>query len=301
MRQKLQKIITRKRAAVILLFLAAFFVGNLAAGIKIHLTGGSSAPEPEKTGGAQTDTVSAVSGGVTEIKFASEGNWGLSFQEEGKPPVANATFEELARYDAFYARNTEEKIIYLTFDCGYENGNTPKILEALKKHGAPATFFVVGNFVADNPELVKQMIAEGHTVGNHSYHHPDMSQMDQASFEKELKDLETLYQQTTGQEMVKYFRPPQGKYSEASLQKAKDLGYKTFFWSLAYVDWYTDNQPTHEEAFEKLLGRIHPGAIVLLHNTSSTNGEILDELLTKWEEMGYTFQSLAQLVAAQTT
>lgn len=223
-------------------------------------------------------------------------NWGLSFQEEGKTPVANATIKELAPYDAYFAQDTEEKRIYLTFDCGYENGNTPAILDALKKHNAPATFFVVGNFLETSPELVKRMVQEGHTVGNHTYHHPDMSAIsDQASFARELDSVSELYQKITGTEMTRFYRPPQGKYSTQNLQMAKDLGYKTFFWSLAYVDWYADKQPTKEEAFEKLLGRIHPGAIVLLHNTSKTNAAILDELLTKWEEMGYSFHPLSEL------
>ncbi len=142
------------------------------------------------------------------------------------------------------------------------------------------------------------MVAEGHIVGNHTYHHPDMSKISsKEAFEKEIKDLENLFEQTTGQPMKQYYRPPQGKYSEANLKMANDIGYKTFFWSLAYVDWYQDKQPTKEEAFKKLLGRIHPGAVVLLHSTSSTNAQILDELLTKWEEMGYQFKSLDQLVA----
>ena len=151
----------------------------------------------------------------------------------------------------------------------------------------------MGNYLETSPELVKRMVNEGHIVGNHTYHHPDMSKIsDKASFEKELKDLETLYTQVTGQAMKKYYRPPQGKYSENNLKMAQEMGYKTFFWSLAYVDWYQDKQPSKEEAFEKLLGRIHPGAIVLLHSTSDTNGAILDELLTKWEEMGYHFATL---------
>ena len=230
------------------------------------------------------------------IVSSAEGSWGLSFQEEGKKPVANATYEELSKYNAWYAQDTVDKIIYLTFDCGYENGNTPAILEALKKHQVPATFFVVGNFLTDNPDLAKQILAEGHTLGNHTMHHPDMSKIsDLASFEKEIKDLEETCLQVTGQEISKYYRPPQGKYSESNLQMAQQLGYQTFFWSLAYVDWYENDQPTKEQAFEKLLGRIHPGAIVLLHNTSSTNGAILDELLTKWEEMGYTFGRLKDL------
>ena len=141
------------------------------------------------------------------------------------------------------------------------------------------------------------MHKEGHTVGNHTYHHPDMSQIStKEAFEKELSDVETLYKEITGEEMTKYYRPPQGKYSTDNLQMAKELGYHTFFWSLAYVDWYQDDQPSHDEAFDKLLGRIHPGAIVLLHSTSSTNAEILDELLGKWEEMGYTFHGLEELI-----
>lgn len=230
------------------------------------------------------------------IAASTEGNWGLSFQEEGEPPVANATFEELSAFNAHYAEDTDEKKLYLTFDAGYENGYTEAILDALKKHNAPATFFVVGTYLESSPDLIQRMLAEGHTVGNHTYHHKDMSQLsDVNAFSEELTSVEALYREITGQEMTKFYRPPQGKYSESNLKMAKDMGYETFFWSLAYVDWYVDDQPTREEAFDKLLTRIHPGAIVLLHSTSATNAEILDELLTKWEEMGYTFHALDEL------
>lgn len=235
----------------------------------------------------------ASSGSV--IRF-SEGNWGLSFQKEGCAPVGNASSEELKQYRAAYVDSTDEKIIYLTFDAGYENGNTPAILDALKKHQAPATFFVVGNFLETSPDLTRRILDEGHTIGNHTYHHPDMSQISSLEdFQKELDDNNALFQQITGHSMSPYYRPPQGKYSTSNLQMAKDLGYTTFFWSLAYVDWIQDEQPTKEEAFSKLLTRIHPGAVVLLHSTSSTNGAILDELLTKWEDMGYHFAPLAEL------
>ncbi|MCI8494721.1 MAG: delta-lactam-biosynthetic de-N-acetylase [Lachnospiraceae bacterium] len=264
-----EKLKAKSVVLVLVLFVGAFFLGRFAAQV--------------------------LPASSTAIQSGAEGNWGLSFQEEGQPPVANATFEELAKYDAFYAQDTKEKVLYLTFDCGFENGNTPPILDALKKHNAKATFFVVGNYVSTSPDLVKRMVQEGHIVGNHSYHHPDMSQMNKEEFLKELDELETLYEQTIGSPMTKYYRPPQGKYSENNLQIAKELGYKTFFWSLAYVDWNQDSQPSHEEAFDKLLKRVHPGAIVLLHNTSKTNGEIIDELLTKWEEMGYTFKALNEL------
>ena len=157
--------------------------------------------------------------------------------------------------------------------------------------------FCTGHYLDTAPDLVKRMVEEGHCVGNHTYNHPDMSKIsDMESFAKEMQDVEALYKEITGEEMTRYYRPPQGKYSTTNLEMAKELGYHTFFWSLAYVDWYQDDQPTHEEAYSKLLTRIHPGAIVLLHSTSKTNGEIMDELLTKWEEMGYTFGTLDELV-----
>ena len=227
---------------------------------------------------------------------AGAGNWGLSFRQEGQPPVGNASAEELAAVDTHYLGDTAQKRLYLTFDAGFENGNTAPILDALKKHKAPACFFVVGHYLESAPELVKRMVAEGHTVGNHTFSHPDMSQIrEKDAFLRELNRVEEAYRALTGQEMAKIYRPPQGKYSPENLQMAKEAGYHTFFWSLAYVDWYVDDQPTREQAFDKLLPRIHPGAIVLLHSTSATNAQILDELLTRWKEMGYRFGTMEEL------
>lgn len=233
----------------------------------------------------------------TAVSAESE-NWGLGFgKKAGEKPTGNATIAEMKKYNAYYMAEGDEKVLYLTFDCGYENGNTEPILDALKKHNAPATFFVVGHFLESAPDVAKRMVEDGHTVGNHTYHHYDMSKIsDQASFEKEMADVASLFKETTGAELAMYYRPPQGKYSTSNLQMAKDMGYSTFFWSLAYVDWNVDSQPTREEALKKLTDRVHPGAIVLLHSTSKTNGEILDELLTKWEEMGYTFRPLSDFV-----
>ena len=223
-------------------------------------------------------------------------NWGLSFQQEGEPPVGNASSEYLAQYNALYRADTQEKILYLTFDAGFENGNTAAILDALKQHNVPATFFLVGNYLETQPELVCRMVEEGHTVGNHTYSHPDMSAIaDAESFRQELEKNEALYREVTGQEMPKLYRPPQGKFCESNLRMAQQLGYRTVFWSLAYVDWYQDEQPTPEQAFEKLVPRVHPGAVVLLHSTSSTNAAILDELLTRWEELGYSFGRLEEI------
>ena len=246
--------------------------------------------------GILTGTLSPTKETSASVQSAS---WGLSFQEEGKRPAGNATIDDLKQYNAYYASDTDEKILYLTFDAGYENGNTPAILEALKKHQAPAVFFAVGNFIKDNPDLIKRMITEGHIVGNHTMTHPDMSQISSMeSFQKELEGVEELYTSVTGEPMTKFYRPPRGVYSTENLSMAKELGYSTFFWSLAYVDWIQEQQPSKEEAFQKLIPRLHPGAIVLLHNTSSTNAAILDELLTKWEEMGYQFHSIKELTEA---
>ena len=234
------------------------------------------------------------------VQFSTEsieaGAWGLSFRQENTAPVGPASSEELQRFNAAYLGNTQEKVIYLTFDAGYENGCTEKILDVLKKHDVPAAFFLVGNYIEKNADLVRRMVAEGHTVGNHTMHHPDMSKIeDKEAFAKELTDLEELYRSITGEELPKYYRPPKGVYSKDNLRYAKELGYKTVFWSLAYVDWNNDSQPSAETAFSKLIPRIHDGAVVLLHSTSQTNAEIMDELLTRWKDMGYRFESIDKL------
>lgn len=266
-----------KAFAILAIFGACYFTGAAVAEIRDY-----------------HEMESAVSQTVIE----ETQNWGLGFGEKGQPPTGMASVEELAGYQTYFLGDTSQKKIYLTFDAGYENGNTEAILDALKKHQVKGTFFVVGHYLETAPELVKRMTEEGHIVGNHTYHHYDMSKIaDAESFKKEMVSVEDAYREITGQEMTKYYRPPQGKYSVENLRMAKDLGYHTFFWSLAYVDWKQDAQPSHEEAFDKLMSRIHPGAIVLLHSTSVTNAEILDELLTKWEAEGYRFGTLDELIS----
>lgn len=228
-------LIIKKTLSILFLFSLAFLVGHFAGFLSTYFFS-----VPDQAAITPTDA---------RIHSSAEGNWGLSFQEDGKTPVGNATMTELAEYDAYYAQDTTDKVIYLTFDAGYENGNTAPILDALKKHNAPATFFVVGTFVKENPDLVRRMNEEGHIVGNHTYSHPDMSKIaDKESFQNELKQVEDLYEQTVGSPMTHFYRPPQGKYSTSNLAMAKELGYKTFFWSLAYVDWYQDNQPTDRKS-----------------------------------------------------
>ena len=277
--------------------LAMFFLGRVAAETWGDSTQASGQAQNNSYEAGQQYTAGNVETLTETTLLENTENWGLGFGKSGEKPKGNATVDEMKQYNAYYMAGGDEKVLYLTFDCGYENGNTEPILDALKNHNAPATFFVVGHFLESAPDIVKRMVEEGHTVGNHTYHHPDMSQIsDVASFQKEVNDVSNLFHEITGADMAMYYRPPQGKYSTANLQMAKDMGYCTFFWSLAYVDWNQDDQPSHEEAMEKLMGRVHPGAIVLLHSTSKTNGEILDEVLTKWEEMGYTFRPLSDFV-----
>ena len=235
-----------------------------------------------------------LGGSVLRHAVIETGNWGLSYQSEGTPPQGPLDAKSLAELGAAYVGDSTQPVLYLTFDAGYENGCTAQILDTLKKHDVKAAFFLVGHYIQTNADLVRRMAEEGHTVANHTMHHPDMSTRTGTDFEQELRDLEVLYRDVTGQELPRFYRPPQGVYSEENLKQAQAMGYRTVFWSLAYVDWQ-DTQPTREQAFAKLIPRTHNGAVILLHSTSKTNAEILDELLTKWEEMGYRFGTLEEL------
>ena len=232
--------------------------------------------------------------GILRDAVVETGSWGLSYQTEGAAPAGPLDGASLQKLGAAYVGDGSEPVLYLTFDAGYENGCTAQILDTLAKHNVKAAFFLVGHYMQTNADLVRRMAEEGHTVANHTMHHPDMSTRTGTDFEQELRDLEVLYRDVTGQELPKFYRPPQGVYSEENLRQAQAMGYRTVFWSLAYVDWQ-DTQPTRDQAFAKLIPRTHNGAVILLHSTSKTNAEILDELLTKWEEMGYRFGTLEEL------
>lgn len=213
------------------------------------------------------------------------------------PPCIEARFSFIGEYGGYYLdEKPKDKVIYLTFDAGYENGNVAKIADTLKKHNATAAFFVLENLIKKEPELIKRLWEDGNLICNHTAHHKDMTRItDIETFSSELKELEEVCKEYTGVEMAKYYRPPEGKFSEENLAFACELGYKTVFWSLAYADWDNNAQPDPVEAKQKLLSNTHDGMVLLLHPTSATNAEILDSLMTEWERLGYRFGDLNEL------
>ncbi|AWZ48912.1 delta-lactam-biosynthetic de-N-acetylase [Clostridiaceae bacterium 14S0207] len=226
-----------------------------------------------------------------------EYNWYFKHVANGKPPLGQPeTADFIGKYDTHFLGDVSKKVIYLTFDEGYENGYTAPILDVLKKHNVKAAFFVVQPYIKSNPDLIKRMVNEGHLVCNHSHHHPSMASIhDQNKFNKELSDVEESFESLTGKKMPKYFRPPMGKYSEQSLSYTQQYGYKTIFWSFAYADWDPKKQPSHEYAKKKILDKTHNGAIMLLHAVSKTNSEILDDILTQWKKQGYEIRPLSDI------
>ena len=238
--------------------------------------------------------------------FINKNNDGLSTKEyswyfqprnDNTPPQGpKENSEIMSKNGCYYLGDTSKKILYLTFDEGYEAGYTLPILDILKKHNVKAAFFVVKPYITSNPEIIKKMVADGHLVCNHSNHHPSMASIkDEGKFNKELSDVEDAYEKIIHKKMSKYFRPPMGRYSELSLKYTKDYGYKTIFWSFAYMDWIKDKQPSHEDAEKRIMQRTHNGGIMLLHAVSKTNAEILDDIITNWENQGYQLKTLDEL------
>ena len=228
-------------------------------------------------------------------------SWYCVRNKEHRQPLADADMRFIEQYDGYYIDRAHgdscaEKVIYLTFDAGYENGNVEKILDVLKEEQVSGAFFILSNLIRRNPDLIRRMAEEGHIVANHTAHHKNMTTVDTPEeFQAELEALETLYRETTGREMARYYRPPEGKFDERSLQFAQQLGYQTIFWSLAYADWDNDHQPSPDAAKAKILENIHNGAVLLLHPTSATNAQILGEIIQTLKSNGYRFGTLDEL------
>ena len=216
----------------------------------------------------------------------------------GKSTIPEKTANLLNKYNGIWQAKTDEKVMYLTFDEGYEyNNNTAKILDTLKAKGVKAAFFVTGAYVKSNLDLVNRMANEGHLVCNHSVNH--LNQVEAIKNPKKLEDdiagLQTLYKEKTGNNLASFLRPPEGVYSERTLKFINDMGYRPVFWSFAYKDWLRDNQPDKKFAIEKITGQFHPGSVLLLHAVSDTNAEILGEIIDQAVNMGYRFGSLYEL------
>ncbi|RSK53652.1 delta-lactam-biosynthetic de-N-acetylase [Bacillus canaveralius] len=223
-------------------------------------------------------------------------HWGIKRAANEIPAEAGKPLDQLLeRYDAFYKGDPRKKDIYLTFDNGYENGYTGQILDVLKKENVPAAFFITGHYLKTAPDLVKRMSDEGHTIGNHSWHHPDLTKVSDERLKEELETVRSATAALTGKKQMIYLRPPRGIFSERTLALAKQEGYTHVFWSLAYIDWQTDRQKGADYAYSNIMKQIHPGAVLLLHTVSKDNTDALESVIRDLKKRGYTFKSLDDL------
>lgn len=227
-------------------------------------------------------------------------NWYCVHAKDHSRPALDPRLSFIEKYNAVYLdpnvnEDSAEKVVYLTFDAGYENGNVAKILDVLKEENVPGTFFILQNLIRKEPALVKRMKAEGHLIGNHTAHHHDMSRANDEELMKEIEVLEQTYSDLTGEEMPRFYRPPEGRFSEANLKTLTENGYQTVFWSFAYPDWDNNRQMSAQKAEKIVLENLHNGAILLLHPTSATNAAILKDLIQKMKEQGYRFGRIDEI------
>ena len=217
--------------------------------------------------------------------------WFTRNKQHQVPSINNDTAQLLAQNNAFYALPNNNKKIYLTFDNGYELGYTSKILDILSRKQVKAAFFITGQFIQTQPDLVKRMQSSGHLVCNHTLNHPDLGSISQENFNQEIKSLEQKYTSLTGGQLAPYLRPPMGNYTASSLKWAKDLGYNTVFWSIAFQDWDPNKQPGASYSHDHVLANIHPGAVILLHAVSQSDTEALEQIITDLQAQGYIFSN----------
>ncbi len=225
--------------------------------------------------------------------------WGFKKNTEHKIPDVGKYKEMLDKYGAFYADHSGDKHIYLTFDSGYEEGLTDDILDILKEEDVPATFFVAGHYVDSEPELINRMVEEGHIIGNHSYHHPELTILTKEGMKNELETLEKAVAEVSDQKELKFLRPPKGVFNEQTLQWSYELGYIHIFWSLTHIDWNKTSEGW-QHPYEQVMKNIHPGAIILFHTISEDNVEALKHIIPDLREQGYEFKSLDDLVLKHT-
>lgn len=224
-------------------------------------------------------------------------HFGFKKSKDGKlPSIDEEGFKDvLQKHGAIFLGNTAQKELYLTFDNGYENGNTAKILDVLKEKRVPAIFFVTGHYVKDQPVLLKRMATEGHLIGNHSWSHPDMTRITKEQIQDEMNRVKTGVASLTGQQDMRFERPPRGIFSDRSLAAVRELGYTSVFWSIAYVDWDPKDQKGWRYAYDKVVAQLHPGAVILLHTVSKDNAEALGAIIDEARRQGYEFKRLDAL------
>ncbi len=222
--------------------------------------------------------------------------WGFKRSDQHETPgFGSRTTTLINKYQGIFADSTDQKVVYLTLDEGYENGFTPRILDTLKDNQVKVAFFITGDYITRNPELVKRMVQEGHLVGNHSWTHPSLPDKSNEEIKEEITKLENAFLDLTGQHIAPYLRPPRGEYSERTLALTQELGYRTTFWSMAYRDWDRDNQPGAEYSYNHVMQNIHPGAVILLHAVSESNTQALDRIIKGLRNEGYVFKTLDEL------
>lgn len=228
-------------------------------------------------------------------------SWYCVHEKEHRRPKVDPSLAFIEELDGYYigpdatGEGNKDKVIYLTFDAGYENGNVARVLDILREESVTAAFFILGHLVERESALVLRMAQEGHTVCNHTYHHKDMAKANKETFSKELSSLDKAYEALTGTPMSSYYRPPEGRFTKENLAWAKEMGYKTVFWSFAYPDWDNGKQMSAEKAKKIILDNAHNGEIMLLHPTSQTNAAILGDVIRALREEGYRFGSLDEL------
>lgn len=225
--------------------------------------------------------------------------WGYKKSTNEHLPEVGSYGPLLEKFGAYYMDPTGDKVVYLTFDNGYEQGFTGKVLDVLKNKKVSATFFVTGHYIRSSEDLIQRMVNEGHIIGNHSWSHPDFTKLSKEKMKEELNKVDNTVAKLTDQKTMNYLRPPRGVFSERSLALTQELGYTNVFWSIAFVDWNTNAQRGWEYAYKSIINQVHPGAIILLHAVSKDNAEALEHIIDELRKRGYTFESLDDLMVKQ--
>ncbi len=255
----------------------------------------------KKTIAIAVSVILFLSFALTAFGEADAKSWYCVRNKDHRQPLVGPDLSFAESFGAYYIDHkhgdgASKKVVYLTFGAGYGNGNVEKILDVMKEKQVTGAFFVLENLIIKNTELVVRMADEGHLVCNHTAKHPDVTKFDSLEeFKSEIESLENVYREYTGREMSKYFRPPEGRFNTRSLEYAREMGYKTVFWSFAYEDWDNGKQMDRDVANKKILDNVHNGAVILLHPTSATNAAVLGEVIDELKSLGYSFGSLDEL------